>query len=101
MSAYTGHAATVYVEAQRLVPAVAAARHRGDAEGVQALYNGFLADAAELGIKSGTAWSILATAASAWVTRLLFTIAEEREQPMEEVITIAVQAALDWADSRA
>lgn len=99
--AYVGAEAMVYIEAQRTVPAVAAARARNSTEDAQRLYSGFLEYADELGVPRSTAWSIMAAAANSWVYQLLLTISTEREQPLEETLTIAVQAALDWVDARA
>ncbi len=97
---YTPRQQELYSEAGRTVIAIAAARIRGDQDGVKELYRGYFAEAEKLGQTPMMAWSIFAVAAVMWVTNLLQHEAAESEDPVEDVLAGMIGAAQEWASGR-
>lgn len=94
---YAGAELEVYDNAMRLVPAVLKARAEGRPDDVHTLFKGLLDDGAERGVCFAMAWSIYASAATAWCQQLFEAQARDEDAPVVEVLDRAIIAAADWA----
>lgn len=96
MSSYEGVEAEVFVEAMRLVPAIAMARARDAMDDTLLLYQAYLEDAESKGVNAEQAWSIIAAASSVWITRLLERQATLEGTCVHLVIDTAIASAQQW-----
>lgn len=97
--AYSGNEATVYAEAMRLVPAVAAARLREAPDDAFTLYEGYVNDAKAIGVCAESAWAMLSSAGIVWVTQLIEHQAQTEDICCHAVVENAVAAAHNWVAS--
>jgi hypothetical protein len=86
----------LFDEANILVPGILSAQLAGDVEGQKIMLNGFISDAAAVGLGPCHVWSILFAAANNWARKAVVELAKSSEMQPEDLLQRMSMAAAQF-----